>query len=44
MSADCILVLDKGRVQQMGTHEELMAQEGIYRHIFNMQMSSEVTA
>ena len=44
MSADCILVLDKGRVQQMGTHEELMAQEGIYRHIFNMQMSSEVSA
>ncbi len=44
MSADCILVLDKGQVVQMGTHEELMAQEGIYRHIFNMQMSSEVTA
>ncbi|MGI5885048.1 MAG: ABC transporter ATP-binding protein [Candidatus Spyradocola sp.] len=44
MGADCILVLDKGRVQQMGTHEELMAQDGIYRHIFNMQMSSEVTA
>ena len=44
MSADRILVLDKGQVVQMGTHEELMAQEGIYRHIFNMQMSSEVSA
>ena len=37
-------MLDKGQVVQMGTHEELMAQEGIYRHIFNMQMSSEVSA
>ena len=45
MSADCILVLDKGRVRQIGTHEELMAQEGIYRSIFEMQMSgSEVSA
>ena len=45
MSADCILVLDKGKVRQIGTHEELMAQEGIYRSIFEMQMSgSEVSA
>ena len=42
--ADQIIVVDGGRIVQRGTHEELMAQEGIYRHIFNMQMSSEVTA
>ena len=45
MSADCILVLDKGEVKQIGTHEELMAQDGIYRSIFEMQMSTnEVSA
>ena len=45
MSADCILVLDKGEVEQIGTHEELMAQDGIYRSIFEMQMSTnEVSA
>ncbi len=43
MSADCILVLDKGEVKQMGTHEELLQQEGIYRSIYNMQMNCEVT-
>lgn len=38
MHADCILVLDKGRVAQMGTHEQLMAQPGIYREIYDLQM------
>ncbi len=41
MNADLILVLDHGRIVQRGTHEELMAQEGIYRRIYNMQVRIE---
>jgi ATP-binding cassette subfamily B protein len=38
MNADLILVLDKGEVVQMGTHEELVTQEeSIYRQIFDIQ-------
>lgn len=40
MQADCIMVLNKGRVVQMGTHQELMHQDGIYRKIYEIQMSS----
>lgn len=39
MNADCILVLEKGRVAQLGTHQELISQEGIYRRIYDMQKS-----
>ena len=35
--ADRILVLDKGRLAQEGTHEELMRREGIYREMFELQ-------
>lgn len=31
-NADCIFVVDGGRIVQQGTHEELIGQEGIYRH------------
>lgn len=38
MIADLILVLDKGEVVQMGTHDELLRQEfGIYRRIYDIQ-------
>jgi ATP-binding cassette subfamily B protein len=38
MKADLILVLDRGNVVQMGTHEELVSQEdGMYREIFDIQ-------
>lgn len=41
MRANLILVLDKGRVVQTGTHEELLAQEGIYRRIYDLQSQIE---
>ncbi len=37
MDADLILVLDKGRVVQSGTHESLVCQEGLYREIYEIQ-------
>jgi ATP-binding cassette subfamily B protein len=41
MDADLILVLDKGRIVQRGTHGELIAQEGIYRRIYELQARIE---
>lgn len=41
MRADLIVVLDKGRIIQKGTHDQLLAQEGIYRKIFNIQTQIE---
>jgi len=41
MNADLILVLDQGRIVQRGTHDELMAQEGIYRRIYDLQARIE---
>jgi ATP-binding cassette subfamily B protein len=37
MNADLILVMDKGKVVQMGKHDELVAQDGMYRQIFDIQ-------
>ena len=39
MESDTILVLDKGEVSDIGTHEELINRDGIYKDIFNVQMS-----
>ncbi len=41
MNADLILVLDQGEIVQRGTHEELSAQPGIYRRIYEMQARIE---
>ena len=30
---DCIYVMEKGRIQQQGTHDELLQQEGLYREL-----------
>ena len=41
MQADKILVLDGGRVADVGTHAELIARPGIYKEIYDIQMSSD---
>ena len=41
MTADKILVLDKGRIIQQGSHNELVAQPGIYREIYELQVQIE---
>lgn len=41
MGADQILVLNQGKIQEQGTHEELISREGIYRQVYEIQMSQD---
>lgn len=41
MQADCILVLEGGAVADMGTHAQLISRPGIYKDIYDIQMSSD---
>ena len=38
---DQILVLNQGKMEELGTHEELIEKEGIYRKIYEIQMSHD---
>lgn len=42
--ADCIMVMHKGKIRERGTHQELLAQNGIYRKLYELQVHHEVTA
>ena len=37
MSADLIIVLDKGKIAQQGTHNQLINKPGIYRELWSLQ-------
>lgn len=37
--ADCIMVMHKGRICESGTHRELLEQDGIYRKLYELQIS-----
>ncbi len=41
MGADQILVLNQGRAEEMGTHYDLIGKQGIYRRIYDIQMSQD---
>ena len=41
MQADQILVLEDGKVADLGTHAQLIARPGLYKEIYDIQMSSD---
>ena len=40
-SADCIVVMERGKVVEMGTHEALLAQGTHYARLYQMGLTSE---
>lgn len=40
-NADCILVLDKGRIVDRGKHDELLSKSGLYREIYELQLKDQ---
>ncbi|MBW8011593.1 MAG: ABC transporter ATP-binding protein [Chloroflexi bacterium] len=41
--ADLILVLDKGRIAESGSHKDLLAKDGLYREIYDLQLRQQDT-
>ncbi len=41
MGADQIMVLNHGKIEEMGSHQELIQRDGIYRQIYDIQMNQD---
>ena len=41
IDADNIIVLDKGKVVERGTHQQLLEKEGLYAHLWQLQQEEE---
>ncbi|MBN1565165.1 MAG: ATP-binding cassette domain-containing protein, partial [Anaerolineae bacterium] len=44
LAADLILVMDRGRIVEQGTHDQLIAQNGLYAQLYETQFSREQEA
>lgn len=42
--ADCIMVMHKGKIREQGTHQDLLAKNGIYKKLYELQIHHEITA
>ncbi len=40
--ADKIMVMNKGQIVESGNHQELLAQNGVYRKLYDLQLAAEV--
>ena len=40
-NADCIIVLDKGKIVQQGRHQELLSKKGLYSRLYQIQQGEE---
>jgi ATP-binding cassette, subfamily B, multidrug efflux pump len=43
-NADLVVVLDHGRIVERGTHDTLLAQNGLYAELYRRQFRDEVVA
>ncbi len=41
--ADVILVMDQGRILEQGNHQELLRQNGFYKHLFELQFKDQLS-
>lgn len=42
VDADCIYVMNEGRIVEQGDHQQLLGQDGLYRHLWELQSRADV--